>query len=484
MFRLNFLPILALSATTTACQHASDPSSSPHTDVVESGLTRIVSADVTHLQTKELVAPEPDSAHLSDKKLFDFDLTYSRKIDELYDIYEPGGTGSTEEVEDTGDYELVPTLFSDRSDTLNTGETVTLEVDPGTASVEQVEWYLDGSEVLDNAQSVQQARWSEPGTYTVVAQLDLDDGTSLFIGQTFTVLELNLDIGFVRCDDGGVGAQLTLTGTHREGIYEIYGSNDLETWTLIAEVAGEDGETHWSNCDQSPRPDTHFYRGAVKDNPDGDVWSTALEEINGSDPFTYEDDLACLLVGNDGTWNSLRTSQEVCTEREGALSSGLIFSDAPGIGGTHFRIPTNGVELPAGWAHDADANELDIEHNPWVRDTNDCDNYAEDFERKMEEDGHDVTFTLLVEFDKATCSRVDSAHALNDFHDGEGRIGFWEPQINRIVDLDLDGDGFINLAQNGDAYARPTEVSPDGRCVAIDTYDHIDDAIAVYGPLD
>ena len=102
----------------------------------------------------------------------------------------------------------------------------------------------------------------------------------------------------------------------------------------------------------------------------------------------------------------------------------------------------------------------------------------------MEEDGYDVTFTILIEFDKSTCSRPVSGHALNDFHDNEGRIGFWEPQINRIVNLDLDGDGFINIAQNGDVFAQPTEISPDGRCVAIDTFDDIDDAIATYGPLD
>ena len=105
-------------------------------------------------------------------------------------------------------------------------------------------------------------------------------------------------------------------------------------------------------------------------------------------------------------------------------------------------------------------------------------------ENAMEADGYDVTITILIRWDKETCSRPTSAHALNDFHDSEGRIGFWEPQINRVVDLDLDGDGFVNLAPYQGALAGPTERSPSGKCISVETFDDFEDLVRSGYPID
>jgi hypothetical protein len=376
-------------------------------------------------------------------------------------------------------YVAEPSLSSDSSGTLTAGETVTLTVDADGALVDSVNWNLGGSETTNSGHTVQDARWSEAGTYTVGADVMLEDGTSYAFTETFTVLELGLDIGFVRCDDGGVGVDVTLTGTHSEGNYGFYGSSDLSSWTALdIEISGEDDVTSWNNCDVSPRPDAFFFQAAVEDNPDGDEWTTGQELlVTGTDPWEYEEGQNCLLVDDDGSWETLRTSAEACADFEGALSSGLIITEDINTGGTHFENPTNGVQLPEGWAGDADANELDVPHNPWVKDTNDCDDFADDFEDAMEADGHDVTITILIEYDKETCSRPVSGHALNDFHDSEGRIGFWEPQINRVVDLDLDGDGFVNLAPYQGALAGPTERSPSGKCISVETFDDFDDVV-------
>ncbi len=391
-----------------------------------------------------------------------------------------------EYVELEGGYYADPIVYSDSSGTLTTGETVTLTLDTNGAAVYDIHWYLGDSETTNNGSLVQDARWNEPGTYTVEVEAELEDGSFWTLSQTFTVLELDLNIGFVRCDDGGMGVEVTLSGTHSEGTYGIYGSSNLSNWTALdIEVSGEDDITTWNNCDVDPRPDAFFFRAAIEDNPDGDEWTTGQELlVTGTDPWEYEEGQNCMLVEDDGSWENLRTSAEACTDFEGALSSGLIFTEVVSTGGTHFQNPTNGVQLPAGWASDADANELDAPHNPWVKDINDCDDFAEDFEDWMEADGHDVTITILIEYDKETCSRPVSGHALNDFHDSEGRIGFWEPQINRVVDLDLDGDGFVNLAPYQGAFSGPTERSPTGKCISVETFDDFDDVVRAGYPID
>jgi hypothetical protein len=379
-----------------------------------------------------------------------------------------------------------PIVYSDSSGTLTTGETVTLTIDSGGAEVYDVHWDLENSETTNNGRTVQDARWNAAGTYTVVAEVELEDGSFWTLSQTFTVLELDLDIGFVRCDDGSMGVGVTLTGTHSEGTYGLYGSSDLSSWTALdIEISGEDDVTTWNNCDVSLRPDAFFFRAAVEDNPDGDEWTTGQELlVTGTDPWKYEEGQNCMLVEDDGSWETLRTSAEACTDFEGALSSGLIFTEIVSTGGTTFQNPTAGVQLPEGWDGDADDNEIDAPHNPWIKDTNDCDDFAEDFEDAMEADGYDVTITILIEFDKETCSRPISGHALNDFHDSEGRIGFWEPQNNRIVDLDLDGDGFVNLAPYRGVFVGPTERSPGGKCISVEIFDDFDDLVRSGYPID
>jgi hypothetical protein len=497
MSRYLLLPLVTLSATSVACQTASDvrdPSSRAvnHAGLLSAGSIEpaadpsgIQTASVEHdtyidgLTTKTIEL-DTDS---DEWKVRLADKTFDSAAYPYYDYKDP-----YEEPDDTGAYDVYepPSLFADSSGTLTEGETVTLIVDAGSSAVYSVRWDLDDSETVDDGYVIQQARWSEPGTYTVSAHLELDDGTSQVVTQTFTVLAFDLDVTFLVCEDGSVGAQLTLTGTHSEGTYGIYGTSDLVTWTpMDIEIFGADGTTIWDNCAVNPRPDTFFFTAAVEDNPDNDEWTTGFELlVSDTDPWTYEDGYNCLLVENDGSWERIRTSAEVCTDFDGALSSGLLVSEVPDTGGTHHRNPSHGVELPDDWARNADENGTDKWHRPYVDDIHDCDDFAAEFEDAMEEDGYEVTFTLVVDFDKATCTRPVSAHALNDFHDSEGRIGFWEPQINRKVDLDLDQDGFVGLSENGGAYGRPTEVGPDGRCISIDTFDDIEDAIEIYGPLD
>ena len=495
------LTILALTTFTTGCDTTADSAHTDGPNVIGSGTAEIGSGNThlvldatrigsgnTHIGSGNTQIGSGNTQIGSVSTQIGSGSTQQKIVDaELF--HWSVGYYYDEDEDDTGgytDYYTEPVLYSDSSGTLSTGETLTLAIDTGIGTVDTIEWHLDGSDMPDYGHTFQYASWSEPGTYLVEAEIWYENGAFAEVSQTFTVLDLELSIGFALCDGGGVGAELTLTGTHGEEDYQIYGSEDLITWApLDIPIEGSDEVTTWDTCDQYPRPDAQFFKAMVEDNPDLDEWTTGYELlVGGTDPLRHENGENCLIVEDDGSWDTLRTSQEACVDAGGALSSGLVFAEKPGTGGTHFRLPTNGVQLPAGWAHDADANEIDAPHNPWVKTTNDCDDFAEDFEDAMEDDGHDVTFTVLIEFDKKTCSKPVSGHALNDFHDDDGRIGFWEPQTNQIVNLDLDGDGFISLTQSGKVYVRPSEVSPDGRCIGIETFDDIDDAKAIYGSFD
>ena len=214
-----------------------------------------------------------------------------------------------------------PIVQSDNSGTLTTGETVTMTLDTDGAAISDIVWHLGNSDATNNGDTVQDARWSAAGTYTVVAEVELEDGSSWVLSQTFTVLALGLDIGFVHCDEGGVGVGVTLTGTHSEGTYGLYGSRDLASWAALdIEIAGEDDVTTWDNCDVSPRPDAFFFQAAVEDNPDGDEWTTGQELIvTGTDPWEHEEGLDCVLLAADGSDEILRTSAEACTDLGGVV---------------------------------------------------------------------------------------------------------------------------------------------------------------------
>jgi len=226
-----------------------------------------------------------------------------------------------EYVEIAGQNHADPIVYSDSSGTLTTGETVRLTLDTDGAEVFEVTWSLDNSETIDQGHTVQDARWADPGTYTVVAEVELEDGSLWTLTQTFTVLDLGLEIQVVRCDDGTMGVEVMLTGTHSEGAYGLYGSRNLSDWTALdIEISGEDGGTSWDNCDVFPRTDAFFFQAAVEDNPDGDEWTTGQELlVTGTDPWEYEEGQNCLLVDEDGSSETLRTSAEACADFGGVL---------------------------------------------------------------------------------------------------------------------------------------------------------------------
>lgn len=78
----------------------------------------------------------------------------------------------------------------------------------------------------------------------------------------------------------------------------------------------------------------------------------------------------------------------------------------------------------------------------------DCRNFAHDLERNLTALGYNATWTSYWCYGGAGNPPV-TAHAVTDVHLPDGRTVFIEPQNNRIINLDFDGDGQVEVNNNG-----------------------------------
>ncbi len=78
----------------------------------------------------------------------------------------------------------------------------------------------------------------------------------------------------------------------------------------------------------------------------------------------------------------------------------------------------------------------------------DCRNFAESLEKNLTSLGYNATWTAYWCYG-GIGNPPPTAHAVTDVHLPDGRTVFIEPQNNRIVNLDFDGDGVVEVNNNG-----------------------------------
>lgn len=108
--------------------------------------------------------------------------------------------------------------------------------------------------------------------------------------------------------------------------------------------------------------------------------------------------------------------------------------------------------------------------------TYDCDDFASDLEKELDEQGFDASFTLIWRNDGMTIT----GHAVTDVHTESGEIIFVEPQNGMIIDLDEDGDGIIGF--NNDMH-NMTVMATEGMS-HIEVYMDLNGAIMAGAPID
>lgn len=132
---------------------------------------------------------------------------------------------------------------------------------------------------------------------------------------------------------------------------------------------------------------------------------------------------------------------------------------------------------PGSWVANLtrDVVSTGVNNTEYVNRTFDCDDFAEALERNLTALGYNATYTVY------WCTRgaTRSGHCVTDVHAPDGTLVFIEPQTNRIVNLDFDGDGVVETRNHHPAGIMNT----DDDC-AIEVYEDSAAAAAAGAPRD
>lgn len=108
-----------------------------------------------------------------------------------------------------------------------------------------------------------------------------------------------------------------------------------------------------------------------------------------------------------------------------------------------------------------------------------CANFSTDLERNLTALGYSATYTAYWCYGGAG-NPPPAAHAVVDVHLNDGRTVFIEPQNNRIVNLDFDGDG--NVEVNNNAYTPGQNTGQTDDNCKISVFDNVEAARAAGVP--
>lgn len=86
-----------------------------------------------------------------------------------------------------------------------------------------------------------------------------------------------------------------------------------------------------------------------------------------------------------------------------------------------------------------------VNNSAYVNGTYDCRSFAHSLESNLTALGYNATWTAYWCYGGPQVV----AHAVTDVHLADGRTVFIEPQTNTIVNLDFDGDGVVEVNNNG-----------------------------------
>ena len=93
-------------------------------------------------------------------------------------------------------------------------------------------------------------------------------------------------------------------------------------------------------------------------------------------------------------------------------------------------------------------NSAGVNNSNYSLGVYDCRSFANDLERNLTSLGYNATWTAYWCYG-GLGNPAPTAHAVTDVHLDDGRTVFIEPQTNQIINLDFDGDGVVEVNNNG-----------------------------------
>lgn len=156
---------------------------------------------------------------------------------------------------------------------------------------------------------------------------------------------------------------------------------------------------------------------------------------------------------------------------------GLIARDSRGLSAAAAGGLSAGGKPPR--ALQRDVRRSGVHDGTWVKDTHDCDDFADELERYLTDLGYDATYTEL--YWKTSSGFLGlfpkySGHAITDVHIDDKTYWF-EPQTGLWVNLDVDGDGDVDTSPPGDK-------DPGEGDYAIHVYDDLAERVSLRGSPD
>jgi hypothetical protein len=155
-----------------------------------------------------------------------------------------------------------------------------------------------------------------------------------------------------------------------------------------------------------------------------------------------------LLGGNCFFADDIRS----CREQGGAVMNCLPpeeQDDAPvEVLGNFTSVPVNANDVNVSDLLN-NVTETGINNTAYVPGIYECADFAQDLETNLTARGYDATFTAFWCYG-GVGNPAPTAHAVVDVHLDDGRTVWIEPQTGRLINMDMDGDG--NVEVNNGAY--------------------------------
>ncbi|MEK6952224.1 MAG: hypothetical protein AABX29_04355 [Nanoarchaeota archaeon] len=102
-----------------------------------------------------------------------------------------------------------------------------------------------------------------------------------------------------------------------------------------------------------------------------------------------------------------------------------------------------------------------VNNTAYVPGSYECANFAGDLEANLTARGYNATFTAYW-CHGGPGNPPPTAHAITDVHLSDGRLVWIEPQTNRMINMDMDGDGIVEY--NNNAFTNSVAVTTDDNC--------------------